>query len=83
MTIEDINRGDKVVYIPLHLITADSNNRLAEENLGVVTSKNDRFVFVLYLGNLRSIATSPEHLYTLQWRQDLADKIPDLPEKTF
>ena len=83
MILKNIKREDKVVYIPDHMITADANNRLADENLGIVTSVNDTYVFVQYLGNTNSQATRPENLYSLEYRQDLADKVPDLPEKTF
>jgi len=83
MKLTDIKRGDKVVYIPAHMITASDKHRLADENLGIVTSKNDTFVFIQFLGNIQSQAVKPEDLYTLEWRHDLQEKIPDLPEKTF
>ena len=83
MILANIKRGDKVVYIPKHLLLSDSTDRIAKENLGVVTSTNDRFAFVQFRGNIRSQATEAEHLYTLEYRQDLAELVDDLPEKTF
>ena len=83
MKLKNIERGDKVVYIPKHMITADANGRLADENLGVVTSVNDTYAFVRFIDKTGSQAVRPEDLYTLQYRQDLADKIDDLPTQTF
>ncbi len=80
MELKNIKRGDKVVYITNLMITADK--RIDEKNIGIVTSTNDKFAFVQYINDNNSKATRPEDLYSLKWRQDLADKIPDLPIKT-
>jgi hypothetical protein len=75
MTIDDIQIGDKVVYIPKHLLIADTHDIIKTENLGVVTSLNDTYVFVRYKGKSHSQATKPEDLFSLKNRPDLADQI--------
>lgn len=75
MKIQNINVGDKVVYIPEYLLMGDKTKMVEDKNLGIVTSKNDEYVFVRYLGNTGSQATNPLDLYTLRNRPDLAEKI--------
>lgn len=75
MKIENISIGDEVVYIPKHLLMGEKANMIKEENLGVVTSKNDTYVFVRYKGNTGSQATLPEDLFTLENRPDLKEKL--------
>lgn len=43
--------------------------------IGIVTSKNDTYVFVRYFGNTGSKATKPEDLYSLHERLDLCIKL--------
>jgi hypothetical protein len=69
MKHSDINEGDKVVYIPHHLLVGDKNKMVEEKNLGVVTSKNDSYIFVRFKGNTGSQACKAEDLYTLKNRQ--------------
>jgi hypothetical protein len=75
MRIEDINIGDKVVYIPRDLLMGDKSKMVKDENLGEVTSKNDTYVFVRYNGKTGSQATEPADLYSLKYRQDLQEKL--------
>jgi len=75
MKIELINIGDEVVYIPRHLLIGKKEEMVKEENLGVVTSKNDTYVFVKYKNNEGSQATKPDDLYTLRNRPDLIAKL--------
>jgi len=81
MKLKNIKIRDKVVYIPTHLILAEAEKRILEENLGVVTNINDTYAFVRYLGNTNSQATRPEDLYSLSNRKDLADKVPDYDDE--
>ena len=74
----DIEIGDKVVYIPDYLLKGPAKDRIQDKNLGVVTSKNDTFVFVRYANGTNSQATSPEDLFSLRNRPDLANNIDDL-----
>ncbi len=48
---------------------------ILDENLGIVTSKNDNYVFVKYNGKEYSAATNPQDLFTLSGRPDLAEKL--------
>lgn len=73
MRLEDISIGDEVVYIPHHLLTGEKDKMVENKNLGVVTAKNDRFVFVRYLGKEGSEATNPTDLFTLANRDDLRE----------
>lgn len=75
MKIEDIQIGDTVVYIPLYLLKGPKSEMVKYKNLGVVTSKNDTYVFVCYNGCTGSQATKPEEIYTLRNRPDLEAKI--------
>lgn len=75
MKLEDIKTGDEVVYIPKYLLTGDKNQMIKEENLEIVTSKNDYFVFVLFKGKNGSQATKAEDLFALRNRPDLIAKL--------
>lgn len=46
MSMDDYEEGDKVIYIPNHAGDRDINHPDCER--GVVTSLNDKFVFVRY-----------------------------------
>lgn len=66
LDIETVKKGDIVIYTPPYLDSSTTAN--IEE--GIVTSKNDTYVFVRYGRNsLQSKATRPQDL-TLQivWR---------------
>ncbi len=73
MRIEHINLNDAVVYLPYHKLM--DNSKIEDNQLGIVTSKNDKFVFVKYLGNENSQATNPLDLYSLKNRPDLREKL--------
>jgi len=75
MLINDINIGDKVIYIPEHLLMGDLDNRIKDENLGIVTSKNTEYVFVRYKDKNNSQATRADDLYSLKNREDLQKKL--------
>lgn len=63
--------GDKVLYIPDNLLTGDKDKMVREKNLGIVSSKNEKFVFVQYIGNTNAQATDPTDLFFLTSRPDL------------
>lgn len=65
--------GDEVVYIPPDLLIGEKSEMVKHENLGVVTSVNDMFVFVKYIGNTGSQATNPEDLFWIKNRPDLLE----------
>lgn len=72
MNLKDIKEGDEVVYIPKYLLMGDKSKMVKTENLGIVTSKNETYVFVRYKNNTGSQATLPEDLYSLKNRPDLS-----------
>ena len=75
MKHEDLKRGDKVVYIPKYLLKGPKKDSIKEENLGVVSGKNERYVFVIYKDKTMPQATKASDLYSLDNRPDLADLI--------
>ena len=62
MKLEDLKKGDWVRYIPTH---AEGDSAHKDCQNGVVSSKNDRFVFVKY-DNGMCIMTTGEEPYTAQ-----------------
>lgn len=70
-----IQEGMKVLYIPKNLLKGPKSEMIQEENIGVVTSKNDKFIFVRYKDKENSQATRAGDLYTLEFRPDLAELI--------
>lgn len=56
MKIEDAEIGGKVIYKPF---TVNKDNPIEE---GVITSKNDYYVFVRYGSDIYSKATRAEHI---------------------
>ena len=64
MTINDLNIGDQVLYVPDHAMN-DHNHPSCE--YGLVSSKNERFAFVRYIRDrmLQSTAqaTDPRNLF--------------------
>ena len=72
MKSTDIKIGDKVIYIPNHLLVGNNKEMIKEENLGIVTSMNDHYVFVRYKNKSNSEATKPSDLFSLKDRPDLA-----------
>ena len=81
MDKEKINIGDKVIYIPSYLLMGDRDKMMKEENLGVVTSKNDYYVFVRYNNSIQSQGTKAEDLFSLKNRPDLCEKVVDYLER--
>jgi len=76
MRIEDIKTGDPVIYIPKYSLIGDKSKWDNENLLGIVTSKNERYVFVRYKNTAdTSQATTPEDLYSLYNRPDLMEKL--------
>jgi len=73
MILKDIEIGMKVIYIPEYLLMGDKDKMIKDENIGIVTSKNDKFVFVRYSGKNNSQATRPDDIYSLKYRNDLAE----------
>lgn len=80
-TTKPFERDDKVIYIPKFLLMAASDigkrSMIKTENVGVVTSTNDSYVFVRYLNNEGSQATSPDDLYFIDHRPDLQQLLND------
>jgi hypothetical protein len=56
MKLEDAVSGRKVAYTPFK----DCDIKLVEE--GIITSKNDKYVFVRYGADVNSKSTSPEDI---------------------
>lgn len=55
----DFFKDDAVIYVPSH---ANGDRKHPDCERGVVTSRNDLFVFVRYAGRNNSQATRPEDL---------------------
>ncbi len=72
MNQELITSGTPVVYIPNHLL---GKKEIKDNQLGIVSSKNDRYVFVNYKGSNTSQATNPDDLYPLHNRPDLMERL--------
>ena len=70
-TLKKLEVNDPVVYIPRHLLFGNRDKMIEERNLGTVTSKNDRFIFVQYKDDIQSKATYPKDLFPLKNRPDL------------
>jgi len=63
MNLEDFNVGDRVLYIPGH---AHGDRHHPDCEVGVVTSKNDHFVFVRYNPlSINGVATDADDLVKL------------------
>jgi hypothetical protein len=60
MELKDFNKGDRVRYIPHHA-RGDQNHKDCKN--GVVSSKNEKFVFVKY-DNLMCVMTTGDEPYT-------------------
>ena len=76
-TTKPFEPGDKVVYIPKHLLIGNKRDMIKAKNIGKVTSKNEHYVFVQYRGCLQSQATRVQDLYFLHNRPDLEKLIND------
>lgn len=72
MTHRNVTVGQKVLYIPTNLLSKPREAMILEKNIGIVTSMNDKFIFVRYKDNEGSQATKAGDLYTLEHRPDLA-----------
>jgi len=62
MTVDQFQKGQRVLYIPPH---ADGDPTHEDCKRGVISSKNDKFVFVKY-DNLMCIMTTGDEPYTAQ-----------------
>ena len=62
MKVEEFKKGDKVRYIPHH---ADGDSRHEDCENGVVSSTNEKIVFVKY-NNAMCIMTTGDEPYTSQ-----------------
>ena len=69
--------GNKVVYIPHHLLIGLREDMVQNANLGYVTGWSVGYVFVRYNQgkNNQCKATNPKDLYWLDNRQDLKNLI--------
>lgn len=72
MKLEDIEIGMPVMYVPKHLKGAEEIN---DDQLGVVTSLNDKFAFVRYLNKTSSQATKADDLHSIKNRPDLMERL--------
>jgi hypothetical protein len=61
-TINNFDHGDHVLYIPVH---ANGDTKHKDCQYGVVSSKNDKCVFVKY-NNAMCIMTTGDEPYTAQ-----------------
>ena len=75
MKLEDINIDDKVVYIPHHLLIGEKSEMVKTENLGIVISKNDIYVFVRFNEQDNSVTCKPDDIFPLKHRPDLQELI--------
>lgn len=73
MNLEMLNRGDLVIYIDEKRLIGPKEEMIKDENLGIVSSKNDTYVFVKFETSIQ--ACRPQDLYTLRNRPDLIEKI--------
>lgn len=60
--IDSFNEHDTVKYVPAH---ANQNINHCDVEDGIVTSKNDTYVFVKFVGQSNSKACSPNNLYII------------------
>jgi hypothetical protein len=67
----DIKLGMNVVYIPRHLLLGLRNEQIKEENIGVVTSINESYIFVKFKKSNYPNAVNTRDLYSLSNRPDL------------
>lgn len=82
MKLSDIKIGDYVAYIPKHLLMGPKEHMVQDDNVGIVVSKNDICVFVVYpLMGQSSMGTSADDLYTLEYRPDLIGKMYEAKKK--
>lgn len=70
-TTKPFEKGTPVLYIPKHLLIGDKNKIVDPVNLGYVTSKNDKFVFVKFISFNQIQAVDPNNLYLIHNRPDL------------
>lgn len=68
--LDKFEEGDPVAYVPLF-----GSYKIEENNIGIVTSKNDQFIFVKYINQTNSQATAPNDLFKLDNRPDLKEKL--------
>lgn len=59
LTTSNFKKDDPVLYISDY---DKINNKINHANVGIVTSINDKFVFVCYKNQNHSQATNPENL---------------------
>lgn len=64
-TINFFETNDKVIYIPCHLLINDKTHINNSQNFGIVISKNEKYIFVKFIGCNSTHAIRPEHLYFL------------------
>ena len=74
-TTSPFEKGDFVIYIPAHLLSGHKRGMIEKKHLGIVSSKNEIYVFVKYDGNETAQATNPDDLYFLNNRPDLVESI--------
>lgn len=72
MKKDSITIGMAVCYVPKH---HTSHAPIADNQLGIVTSMNDKFVFVRYKHSNTSQATNAEDLYSIDQRPDLQERL--------
>lgn len=73
-TTKPFSKGDYVVYFPRHYKKFKGRTEM-DEDLGIVSSKNNKYVFVEYLNKNHSQATNPKDLCFLFCRPDLIKRI--------
>lgn len=73
-TTKSFESGDFVVYIPNYLLTGHKSNMIQDKNLGMVKSKNDKYVFVRFYSGDTAAACDPKDLFRLDNRPDLIEK---------
>ena len=77
-TVETFYINEYVVYIPEHLLHGDKTLMIKDENLGIVVSKNSKFIFVKYCGSSQSQATNPKDLFSIEYYPNLKNRLDNL-----
>lgn len=69
--LKDFKEGDKVVYIPGHLLMGTEEESVLKQNLGTVSFCNDHYAFVMFINHTTSQACYASDLYSIKNRPEL------------
>lgn len=74
-TTNPFEKGCKVLYVPKDKLMGPRSKMVSNKNLGIVSGKNNNYVFVNYDGNSQAQATNPKDLFFLDNRPDLMEMV--------